>query len=33
MDAAYYFEKILEEAPYKTAIVQPLTSHLTNHLI
>ena len=24
-------EKILESAPYKTATVQPLTSHLTNH--
>ena len=30
-DAACYFEQILEAAPYKTAAVPPLTSHLTNH--
>ena len=29
-DAACCFEQILEAAPYKTAAVQPFTSHLTN---
>ena len=31
-DAACSFEHILEAVPYITAIVQSLTSHLTNHL-
>ena len=26
------FEQVLEAAPYKTAVVRPLTSHLINHL-
>ena len=30
--AASYFEQILEASPYKTAAVQPLTSHHTIHL-
>ena len=30
-DAACYFEQILEVASYKTAPVQPFTSHLSNH--
>ena len=30
-DAACCFEQILEAAPYKTAVVQPLASHLKNH--
>ena len=30
-DTACYFEQILEAAAYKTAVIQPLTSHLTNH--
>ena len=30
-DATCCFEQILEAASYKTATVQPLTSHLTNH--
>ena len=30
-DAACYFESILEASHYKTAVVWPLTSHLTNH--
>ena len=30
-DAVCYFERILEEAPYKTGDKQPLTSQLTNH--
>ena len=29
----YSFENILEAAPNKTATVEPLTSHLTNHSI
>ena len=28
----YCFEQILETTPHKTAAVQPLTSHLKNHL-
>ena len=31
-DAACCFEQILEAAPYKTAVVQPLATYLTNHL-
>ena len=31
-NAACYLEQILEAAPYKTAAVQPLTSHLTRHM-
>ena len=31
-DTACCFEQILEAAPYKTAVVQPLISYLTNHL-
>ena len=27
-----YSEQILEVAPYKTAAIRPLTSHLTNYL-
>ena len=27
----YYFEPILEATPDKTATIQPLTSHFTNH--
>ena len=30
-DAACYFQQILEASPYKTASVQPLASHYTNH--
>ena len=30
-NATCYFEQILEAKPYKTAVVQPLTSHLKNH--
>ena len=30
-DAACHFEQFLKVAPYKTAAVGPLTSHLTNH--
>ena len=30
-DVACCFEQILEAAAYKTAVVRPLTSHLTNH--
>ena len=30
-DSACYFKQILEATPNKTAAVQPLTSHLTNH--
>ena len=30
-DAMCYFEQILEAAPYKTATVRSLTSHLENH--
>ena len=30
-DSTYCFEQILKAVPYKTAAVQPLTSHLTNH--
>ena len=29
--AVYGFEQILEAAPYKTAAIRSLTSHLTNH--
>ena len=31
-DAACCFEQILEASPLKTAAVQPLTSHLANHI-
>ena len=30
-DAVSYFDKIQESAPYKTATVRPLTSHIINH--
>ena len=30
-NATFCFEQILEAAPHKTAAVEPLTSHLTNH--
>ena len=30
-DIGYYLEQILEVAPHKTATLQPLTTHLTNH--
>ena len=30
-DALFSFEQILEAAPHKTAVVQPLTSYLINH--
>ena len=30
-DIACCFEQKLEAAPYKTAAVRPLTTHLTNH--
>ena len=30
-DAACCFEQILELAPYKTVVIQLLTSHLINH--
>ena len=32
-DTVFCFKQILEEALYKMAVVQPLTSHLTNHWI
>ena len=31
-DTACCFEQILLSAPYKKAVIYPLTSHLTNHL-
>ena len=31
MNSVCFFEQILEAVPYKTAVVQSLTSHLSNH--
>ena len=30
-DSVFCFKQILKAVPYKTAAVQPLTSHFTNH--